>query len=114
DAKVTQWDANGNLKRMFGWDVVSNGPDNTGAKDQQAIEVPPTVTGGSFKLTLESVLGRADFHGESTAVTNVETYIGKFQAGEVASIKFAPEGTEITEVGDGTMKISAPFPFGAN
>ena len=63
-AKIHQFDAQGNLVRTVGWDIVHSGPDNTGANEQDTVTVPNTVTAGTFKLSVTTVLGEAQSHGE--------------------------------------------------
>src|SRR6476646_5886654 len=57
--RIQQFDSDGHPIRAFGWNVVAEGPDNvTTASAEQRIEIPASVTGGTFTLT---------FKGQTTA-----------------------------------------------
>ena len=56
-ATIKQFGQYGEFVRQFGWDVTVVGPGNTGANEQQTVDIPPAVTGGTFQLTLTSGSG---------------------------------------------------------
>ena len=114
-AKIHQFDAQGNLVRTVGWDIVHSGPDNTGANEQDTLTVPNTVTAGTFKLSVTTVLGEAQSHGSSNTLTDVFASTGDFQVGQPVFMESIPNGAIVTEVGEeGKLVLSQPATYGTN
>jgi len=90
----------GSFVRQFGWDAVVAGSENTGANEQQSVEVPPAVTGGSFRLRLIAGTANANQKAGTYQLREVETTKGVFLVGdEIAteneSFCLLPAGTTI-------------------
>src|SRR6476646_10682277 len=72
--RVQQFDSEGHPIRAFGWNVVAEGPDNvTTASAEQRIEIPASVTGGTFTLTFKGqatgATGTGDLLADYTEIT---------------------------------------------
>src|SRR6476646_11713463 len=58
--RIDQFTATGAFIRAFGWNVVAEGPDNvTTASAAQKVEIPASVTGGTFTLTFKGQITSA-------------------------------------------------------
>jgi hypothetical protein len=54
--RVDQFDQEGSFIRAFGWDVVASGPDDvTPASAVQSVDVPASVSGGTFSLSFNGI-----------------------------------------------------------
>jgi hypothetical protein len=94
--RVQQFDAEGNPVRIFGWNVVASGPDNvTPASAVQSVNVPASVTGGTFTLT---------FNGKTTPALPFNASAAEVQSALVA----------LSSVGEGSVIINNVSVTGPN
>jgi hypothetical protein len=129
--RISQFSGSGAFIRAFGLNVVTSGPDNaTPSNAKQAIEVPASVTGGTFKLGYNGAstggTGTGTLTEGSSAVTNlvtaqgtgnlvagsftvsaVTTSNGQFIVGQPVSGEGIPTGAIITHVEGGSLTLSA-------
>ena len=107
--RIGQFDATGNFIRSFGRDIVVSGEDNSGANETQTVEVPSSVTGGTFSLRETSGVGRGFIAGGSNKLTGLVTENGTFVVGDEITANFGslPPNTTITAVEPGTLTLSA-------
>lgn len=117
NARVDVFSPSGGFVRAFGWDVVATGQDDAGANEEQLVTVPPTVTAGTFKLSLTTATATGIMNG-TASITGVEGAVGGFNVGDTitqatgylaggAPTNGIPSGTTVTGVGSGTLTLSA-------
>ena len=122
--RVQQFSSTGNFIREWGWDVVRNGQDDTGANEQQTVTVPTTATAGHFQLkviTATSLPYDAFFHGAQTGLVG-STVIpgvaasGAFRVGDfiAASNGGIPPGTTITAYDPTTNDLTLSQPVSSS
>ncbi len=103
--RISQFSGDGAFVRSWGWDVVASGEHNTGANEQQKVTV--RATGGSFRLTVTTVIGSGSVTEGSNQITNIQPSLGTFHVGDVLNLGFGiPEGTTVTGVSGSTLTIS--------
>jgi hypothetical protein len=107
NSRIQQFRAGGDFVRAFGWDVVFSGQDNNGANEQQTVNVPNTVSGGSFRLTVTAATGSGTLTKDSRKITGVTTNTGAFAVGQAISGFGIPLGTTITRVSGSMVTLSA-------
>lgn len=87
--RVSEFTSDGDFVRAFGWDVVSSGPDDSSADEQQTITVGANTTGGKFSLLFNGVTtgatGNAVRKTGSNILEAVSTANGAFAVGQVVT-----------------------------
>lgn len=108
-SRIQQYDSTGKFIRLFGPDVVLSGADDTGQNEQQTIDVPASVTGGTFRVEVVTAVGFGQTF-ESIVLHGVAAETGAFQAGDEIHGSGISPGTKITEVKEngGTLVLSGP------
>src|SRR6476646_4725589 len=83
--RIDQFTATGAFIRAFGWNVVAEGPDNvTTASAEQKVEIPASVTGGTFTLTFKGQITSAlPFNASRAEVENALLALSTIGAGNV-------------------------------
>jgi hypothetical protein len=126
DARITEFDADGNFIRLWGWDVVRSGGtgDVSGTKEEQQVTINASATGGKFSLSFEGQTTGANGSGKRTSgsavLTGVSTSSGAFEVGQVITGTGIPANTTIVAVepeGESAslkkLTLSAPASSGA-
>jgi hypothetical protein len=108
NGRVSVFSASGTFLRAFGWDVVASGPDDSSANEQQVVNIPSTVTGGTFTLSVTTATGTGvnNSGGSSTGLTGVEQAIGNFNVGDAITGTGIESGATIVAVGPNTLTLS--------
>ena len=129
--RVSEFTPGGAFVRAFGWDVVSHGPNDGNADEQQKLTVD--ATGGKFSLSFPDftgeccgtfvkgpttgAFGSGEITSGSNTIANVDTTNGAFAIGQSITSTGAgiPAGTTITGVNPGahTLTLSANATTGA-
>lgn len=129
--RISEYHAGGEFVRTFGQNVVTSGPDNvTPTNATQSVEVPNTVTGGTFRLafngattggtatgtltegsngvtSLLTAKGTGTYLPGAFTITAVTTSVGEFLVGQPIAGAGIPAGAKVTSVSGSTLTISA-------
>lgn len=101
--RIEEFSASGAFVRVFGYDVVESGQDNTGHNEQQTVDV--SATGGSFTLSIAKQ-AFATFTAGSNVVREIRSPASSFHVGDVVSGGGVPPGTTIIAVGAESLILS--------
>jgi hypothetical protein len=105
-SRVQKFNSSGQFLLAFGGDVVSSGPDNTGANEQQTATVK--ATGGKFSLSPTTATGNGRVVEGSATVTAVTNTLGAFRVGDAVTGTGISPNTTIAAVSPGTVTLSQP------
>jgi hypothetical protein len=83
--RIDEFSPSGDFVRAFGWNAVAEGPDNvTPQNAEQQLEVPVSVTGGTFKLSFNGkTTASLPYNASAEAVRNALTALSSFGSGNV-------------------------------
>ena len=104
----------GHFIRKWGWDVVYDGPDDSGVNEEQSVTVGAAVTHGTYQLKLTTATTPSLFDAGSqgsNVLKNVEVESGRFRVGDLIEAENGniPAGTTITSYDESanTLVLSA-------
>lgn len=111
--RVSEFDANGNFIRVWGWDVVMSGKpgDVPGTSEQQSVTLGGNTTGGKFSLSFGGQSTGAQGFVTTTSGSNILNQpTTRFSVGQIITGPGIPNNTSIIAVDpDGAfITISAP------
>jgi hypothetical protein len=103
--RVQVFSPSGQFLLSFGGDVVFSGTDDTGTNEQQTVIVPPTVSAGTFNLTVTSATGFGTYTDASDQIS-AGTLTGEFKIGDMIEGPGIPAATTIIAITGNTLTIS--------
>jgi hypothetical protein len=114
--RIDQFSEYGEFIRAFGWDVVRSGQHNTGTNPVQTLNVPSTVTGGTFKLTIFTADAAGTGESQQNRLRAIDVHRGTLQVGDLLKTPFdlgVPVGAKIAAIEGETIVLSKPLTVGA-